>query len=301
MKLIPIVFFIVLNTQLLFAKLHLQQDIKPENYYIGSIIKYSINLVSDTTGYFLQFPNEKLSTEQYDMSLNTTTSNSAIYNIQCWETGEIWLPSLTVIVSDLQNTETAIVLDSIKVLIKSSLDKSTNELKSIKQNKTIEIDVWKRYFFYSLSVLAILILIYLQYNKTNSNPFKRGQTSSSYSNTFESLYTEINNLKINQPVNNINAEKYYLAITTIFKKFLKIQFFINSTEMTTIELVDFLKSVKNVNTELLLELVALLERADSIKFAKQLPTLNDVENDKLFLQKVLTQLKVLKTEINELD
>jgi hypothetical protein len=301
MKLIPIVFFIVLNTQLLFAKLHLQQDIKPENYYIGSIIKYSINLVSDTTGYFLQFPNEKLSTEQYDMSLNTTTNNSAIYNIQCWETGEIWLPSLTVIVSDLQNTETAIVLDSIKVLIKSSLDKSTNELKSIKQNKTIEIDVWKRYFFYSLSVLAILILIYLQYNKTNSNPFKRGQTSSSYSNTFESLYTEINNLKINQPVNNINAEKYYLAITTIFKKFLKIQFFINSTEMTTIELVDFLKSVKNVNTELLLELVALLERADSIKFAKQLPTLNDVENDKLFLQKVLTQLKVLKTEINELD
>lgn len=301
MKLISIVFFVVLNIQLIFAKLHLQQDIKPENYYIGSIIKYSINLVSDTTGYFLQFPNEKLSTEQYDMSLNTTTNNSAIYNIQCWETGEIWLPSLTVIVSDLQNTETAIVLDSIKVLIKSSLDKSTNELKSIKQNKTIEIDVWKRYFFYSLSVLAILILIYLQYNKTNSNPFKRGQTSSSYSNTFESLYTEINNLKINQPVNNINAEKYYLAITTIFKKFLKIQFFINSTEMTTIELVDFLKSVKNVNKELLLELVALLERADSIKFAKQLPTLNDVENDKLFLQKVLTQLKVLKTEINELD
>ena len=101
----------------------------------------------------------------------------------------------------------------------------------------------------------------------------------------------IHNLKIKQPINNINAENYYLTLTNIYKQFLKSEYFIVSTEMTSSQLYQFMETL-NLDKKELKIFYSLIKRADTIKYAKQLPKIEDIDQDKAFLLNFIEYLHI---------
>lgn len=70
-----------------------------------------------------------------------------------------------------------------------------------------------------------------------------------------------------------NVKGYYTELTDALREYMSSRFAFNATEMTTSEIIDFLRGIDN--QENIAELKEILETADLVKFAKWHPTANE--------------------------
>lgn len=175
---------------------------------------------------------------------------------------------------------------------------------SLRPEKEIEITVrpWWHYVLWATLILAAGFLIYYfyqQYQKKKTD-VPDTQIVEIEKTPYEIFTEEMNELQKSQSVWQNDVKNYYSGLTEILKRYLELKFKYHVLEMTTDELLDWVKkepivyrSIPNLND--------ILNRADLIKFAKQdavLPQMvSDYDEVKLSVEKIERD-RVFISEIN---
>ena len=118
-------------------------------------------------------------------------------------------------------------------------------------------------------VLGILMAIYL-FIKRNSQANIEEHSDIYIASIFEKTINDLKSLEYPKTITNMAAEKYYLELSYICRKYFRESLFIRATEMTSIELEIYFNSI-DVNEKLIKSWKQLNEISDIAKYGGQLP------------------------------
>ena len=266
---------------------------------IGEEIIYTIDITSKNE-YNIRFdekpnfiPFEILDSQPYD-SINESSKISKKYSLIKFEPGEYWIPPQKVYLN-----QSIRFTDSILVVVNDV------EVDTLKQNlydiKPI-IPVKRNYQKIFLKIIFIIIFLtfaYLLYRyfflKSNDN--SNDINKSLYDIAFEKL----ENLNSLDPNSQIDFKEYYTILVDIFREYLESQVKIPAMESTSKELIiriNMLKDSGNYNFEKkqIDKLEELFTKSDLIKFAKSLPTKNDINIDLITIKNFITSTEKIYNE-----
>ena len=146
------------------------------------------------------------------------------------------------------------------------------------QNIELTSPLKKGLFFIAL-IVGGAIAVYLWGMKTGYLSTKYSQGTYNKSTLQESI-KQIQELPLPDKITTKTTEEYYLALSQICRLFIKKEFYIKATEMTSGELAEHFKSL-NFNSELVNSWTKVCSIADMAKYAKQIPNLDQFNKDKI--------------------
>jgi len=266
---------------------------------IGEEIIYTIDITSKNE-YNIRFdekpnfiPFEILDSQPYD-SINESSKISKKYSLIKFEPGEYWIPPQKVYLN-----QSIRFTDSILVLVNDvevdTLKQNLYDIKPIIPVKRNYQKIFLKIFF----IIIILTFSYLLYRyfflKSNDN--SNDINKSLYDIAFEKL----ENLNSLDPNSQIDFKEYYTILVDIFREYLESQVKIPAMESTSKELIiriNMLKDSGNYNFEKkqIDKLEELFTKSDLIKFAKSLPSKNDINIDLITIKDFITSTEKIYNE-----
>ena len=178
------------------------------------------------------------------------------FEITFWETGKVVIPPYLLSVNFPDSTDVSIFsTDSLHINVESVIDSTIVNIQNDKPIREIRFP-YENYRLFLISIIIFLFLfIYYLWKKRDStssvNPMKYFNK-----NPKKDSVKKLNNLKFK----DTSSEVFYNKLSIILKKYLENQFYIISFEMTSQELKTFFDDK---------DLLSLLEKIDSVKFANK--------------------------------
>ena len=250
------------------------------NFKIDIYSKNEYNIRFDENPNFMPFEILKSYPSDTILELSKISKKYSLIN---FEPGEYWIPS-----QKIYFNQSIKYSDSLLIIVNDV------EVDTVKQNlfdiKPI-IPIKKNYqkLITSLIVgLLILILIYtiIKFKLFNKKIDSLDEIKSLYQIAIEKL----NDLDNKSPNSQIEFKEYYTILIDIFREYLESQVKIPAMESTSKELIlriNMLKDSGNYDFEKkqINQLENLFTKSDLIKFAKSLPTKNDINVDILTIKR----------------
>jgi len=282
---------LILNSGILFAQsasfdksIHIESQVDTTSFKIGEKIDYSIK-ISLENNYDIKFsekpnflPFEVLDSFEAD-TINDTDKFSIIkkYSLINFEPGEFWIPPQRILFNNSIKYS-----DSLLIIINDV------EVDTVKQNlyniKPI-IPVNRNYTNILTVILSMLIILsiiwYYIKNRSKENLVNNLNNNESF---YEIAIKRINKLKTITPKNQNEFKDFYTNLVDSLREYLEFQFQIPALESTSSELLIRIKvfsdnkkyKIENNNFK---DLEKLFSKSDLIKFAKSLPSKNEVSID----------------------
>jgi hypothetical protein len=178
------------------------------------------------------------------------------FEITFWDTGKVVIPPYLLSVNFPDSTDVSIFsTDSLHINVESVIDSTIVNIQNDKPIREIRFP-YENYRLFLISIIIFLFLfIYYLWKKRDStssvNPMKYFNK-----NPKKDSVKKLNNLKFK----DTSSEVFYNKLSIILKKYLENQFYIISFEMTSQELKTFFDDK---------DLLSLLEKIDSVKFANK--------------------------------
>jgi hypothetical protein len=178
------------------------------------------------------------------------------FEITFWDTGKVVIPPYLLSVNFPDSTDVSIFsTDSLHINVESVIDSTIVNIQNDKPIREIRFP-YENYRLFLISIIIFLFLfIYYLWKKRDStssvNPIKYFNK-----NPKKDSVKKLNNLKFK----DTSSEVFYNKLSIILKKYLENQFYIISFEMTSQELKTFFDDK---------DLLSLLEKIDSVKFANR--------------------------------
>ena len=178
------------------------------------------------------------------------------FEITFWDTGKVVIPPYLLTVNFPDSTDVSIFsTDSLHINVESVIDSTIVNIQNDKPIMEIRFP-YENYRLFLISIIIFLFLfIYYLWKKRDStssvNPMKYFNK-----NPKKDSVKKLNNLKFK----DTSSEVFYNKLSIILKKYLENQFYIISFEMTSQELKTFFDDK---------DLLSLLEKIDSVKFANK--------------------------------
>ena len=178
------------------------------------------------------------------------------FEITFWDTGKAVIPPYLLTVNFPDSTDVSIFsTDSLHINVESVIDSTIVNIQNDKPIREIRFP-YENYRLFLISIIIFLFLfIYYLWKKRDStssvNPMKYFNK-----NPKKDSVKKLNNLKFK----DTSSEVFYNKLSIILKKYLENQFYIISFEMTSQELKTFFDDK---------DLLSLLEKIDSVKFANK--------------------------------
>jgi hypothetical protein len=178
------------------------------------------------------------------------------FEITFWDTGKVVIPPYLLTVNFPDSTDVSIFsTDSLHINVESVIDSTIVNIQNDKPIREIRFP-YENYRLFLISIIIFLFLfIYYLWKKRDStssvNPIKYFNK-----NPKKDSVKKLNNLKFK----DTSSEVFYNKLSIILKKYLENQFYIISFEMTSQELKTFFDDK---------DLLSLLEKIDSVKFANK--------------------------------
>ena len=178
------------------------------------------------------------------------------FEITFWDTGKVVIPPYLLSINFPDSTDITIFsTDSLHINVESVIDSTIVNIQSDKPIKEIRFP-YERYRLALISIIIFLLLfIYYLWKKRDRNisvnPIKYFNKDPK-----KDSVKKLNNLKFK----DTTSEVFYNKLSLILKKYLENQFYIISFEMTSKELKTFFDDK---------DLLSLLEKIDSVKFANK--------------------------------
>jgi hypothetical protein len=178
------------------------------------------------------------------------------FEITFWDTGKVVIPPYLLTVNFPDSTDVLIFsTDSLHINVESVIDSTIVNIQNDKPIREIRFP-YENYRLFLISIIIFLFLfIYYLWKKRDStssvNPMKYFNK-----NPKKDSVKKLNNLKFK----DTSSEVFYNKLSIILKKYLENQFYIISFEMTSQELKTFFDDK---------DLLSLLEKIDSVKFANK--------------------------------
>ena len=178
------------------------------------------------------------------------------FEITFWDTGKVVIPPYLLTVNFPDSSDVSIFsTDSLHINVESVIDSTIVNIQNDKPIREIRFP-YENYRLFLISIIIFLFLfIYYLWKKRDStssvNPMKYFNK-----NPKKDSVKKLNNLKFE----DTSSEVFYNKLSIILKKYLENQFYIISFEMTSQELKTFFDDK---------DLLSLLEKIDSVKFANK--------------------------------
>ena len=155
----------------------------------------------------------------------------------------------------------------------------------------------KKGLFLIVLIVGGAIAVYLLKMKTvYLNPkYYQGTYNKS---TLQESIKQIQELPLPDKITTKTTEEYYLALSQICRLFIKKEFYIKATEMTSGELAEHFKSL-NFNSELVNSWTKVCSIADMAKYAKQIPNLDQFNKDKTNYIDLIKSFRKIKDYPNQ--
>ena len=282
---------LILNSGILFAQsasfdpsIQIESQLDTTSFKIGEKIDYSIK-ISLKNKYAIKFPEkpnflpfEVLESFETD-TINDTDKFSIIkkYSLINFEPGEFWIPPQKILF------DTAIKFsDSLLITINDV------EVDTLKQNlfNIKPIIPIKRNYTNIFTVIFFLLLISLAlwYFITKRSKESSHSNLDDNESFYEIAIKRINKLKSITPKNQNEFKEFYTNLVDSLREYLESQFQIPALESTSSELLIRIKVFSdnkkyNIENNNFKDLEKLFTKSDLIKFAKSLPSKNEVSND----------------------
>lgn len=214
------------------------------------------------------------------------------YELTQFDPGNYKLPPLPVVIDKklFQSDSLSIQVANVEV---DTLKTPLYPIKDISTKDASFSTYWYYIFFVVLSILIGVGLYF--YIRAMQN--KKLTEEDKYKTPFEKASKKLKRLEQKKTYSKQGAKVYYSDMSNIVRSFLEDTFDISAHELTTFETLTLLKlTLKNKNIklkpEVLTEFKHILETSDLVKFAKSQPSEQQILNDTLKMQKIVSDIDV---------
>ena len=282
---------LIINSGLLYSQsasfdnsIEIESQVDSTSFKIGEKIDYYIKISLDNN-YEIKFsetpsflPFEVLDSFEVD-TINDTDKFSIIkkYSLINFEPGEFWIPPQRILFNNSikYSDSLQIIINDVEVdTVKQNLY-NIKPIIPVKRNYTNILTV-----IFSLLLLLSVIWYYIK-NGSKENWESNFNENESF---YEIAINRINKLKTITPKNQNEFKEFYTNLVDSLREYLEFQFQIPALESTSSELLIRIKvfsdnkkyKIENKNYK---DLEKLFSKSDLIKFAKSLPSKNEVSSD----------------------
>ncbi len=271
-----------------------EQLVKPDSLNIGTPINMklsfsepvdSVNIAIPDTSSVLDFN----ATEIIEDKDGVTGAN--IY-FAPFETGQVILPAFEVEswqneIPEIHNTR------QYTLLVQSVLPDSGAVLRDIDGPVKVNLTVFD--YLLIIVVIAAIVLIIWLLTKIPKKEYKKvvREKPIIVIPAWETALSALKELKDSDLLKNGNFLEYYFELSLILRKLIEGFYNFNAAEMTTYEINEALAELK---VEERLEIKAYLQSCDMIKYAKQMPSMEDADKAYSWLYQYAEQIKKIDLE-----
>jgi len=272
-------FFFLYIVALHAQKITARATVDSSYYKVGDFVHLTINVthdkninisapvIGDSTSDF-EVINSKPAVVKKEGNKFLTTYE---YTLSKYDSGEVYLPHIPVYYTESGDTDIQIAYTNpIKFTVSTIKVNLNKPIKDIKKPITIPLN-WKLIVLIILILLLIAAVIFYFYNKhrKNKKPAEVSKKVIMKPPHVIALY-ELRALEEKQLWQKGKIKEYHSDITEIIRKYFHDQFFLPAMELTTTEVMDYLKKVEDAAPILDLTYKFLTD-ADLVKFAKFMP------------------------------
>lgn len=313
-----IFFILVFNCAVLFGQsasfdnnIEINAEVDSTSFKIGEKIDYYIKISLDNN-YNIKFsekpnflPFEVLESFKTD-TLNESDKFSIVkkYSLINFEPGEFWIPPQRILFDNSIKYS-----DSLLVVINDvEVDTIKQNLYNIKPIIPVKRNYTNVVRFISILLFILFIIWYYMIYRLKGNRENTFNENESY---YEIATKKINQLKTLTPKNQNEFKEFYTNLVDSLREYLEFQFQIPALESTSSELLIRIKVFTNnkkyeIANKKFKDIEKLFSKSDLIKFAKSLPSKNelsiDIETISSFIEKVNDlYIKELELEIESQD
>ena len=229
------------------------------------------------------------------------------YTLQVFEEGRISLGRPNVLYLDKNIADTLSSRDSLVLTVGTFLIDSTSvPILKLKPQKTMkfrfgEISGWLMWGLIIALLLAAAayaaVRILHHYGKKVSDLFKTPPPLPPHVVAIKALEA-LHHQKLWQ---NGRHKQYYSGLTDILRTYIAARYGVGAMEMTSDEIIAFMRCVDGVPQKSVMDLTGILQTADLVKFAKAEPDAEQNENDYLRAYYFVEETKVQEPQSGETD
>ena len=297
--------FILLFLISFLSEAQVSSSIDSTQIKIGEEIKYSIEVVADTTD-LVVFPEGQtfLPLEVIESyKVDTTYENAKYrllkkYGITQFDSGKYTIPSQRIIIN-----EKAYQTDSVKVEVADVVVDTTQQkmftIKPAIEVKKPPFDIIKALYWIVSILLIIAGIIYLLFRRK-----KRKEEREKELPPYEEALVALQELDNSHLLEEHKSKEYYSSLTEIIKRYLDREVDDKALESTSNELIERLELHRDsgnfeFDTETISKLDKIFKRADLIKFAKMKEREGQASVDRSTIEEILNETKEIIPELTE--
>jgi len=278
--------FILLCLQSITLTADIRINVNPDTIYVGSLVSILVTVENLNNKEVALFQDIDHSSDNFSIIDKILSNNSAIYTLQFWESGSVSLPPIIIDIMTFNQHVTQITTEEIKFDILSNISSEANQLRSIKPMKDLLLrSALLKIIFIIILLTGIIVSYYLWTNRSDNKTSRYLQGEYVHSNLQDTL-NAIKKVPLPNIIDSESTEKYYLKLSRICRKYIKKQFYIKATEMTSTQLADYFK-YKKIDRDLIDAWVQISSKADLAKYANQFPPIDDCQKDKIFFMDLI--------------
>lgn len=277
---------------LLFASLSLAQEVKVKafvdaaTYEVGDFINYSIDVIHDEN-VTVYSPSIKDSLKGVELlkvlpSSEEKKDNKVVstfkFLLSKYDSGDVFIPAIPVAYSSKGSKgKSTLLTNTVSFTVHTLAVDQRAEIKDIKEPIKIPLD-WRLILLFV--VIGILLIVagyygYKYYRKKRA--LKLGIIEEIKKEPHEAALEELTLLEAKQLWQKGLIKEYHTEVTEIIRRYFEGRFKVPALELTTGEVIENLKKVKDAS-EVLQITSNFLNNADMVKFAKFIP-MNDINEE----------------------
>ena len=271
---------IILCLQSIIFTADIRIDVHPDTIYVGSLVSILVTVENLNNNEVTLFQELEHSSDNFSIIDKLLSNNSAMYTLQFWDSGPVSTPAIIIDIMKFNQNVTQITTGKIKLNILSNISNGNNELREIKPMRDLLLtSTLLQIIFFIFLVIGIIVSYYLWRKRGDYQTSKILQGGYVQSNLQDTLRA-IEKVPLPKKIDSISTEKYYLKLSRICRKYIKEQFYIKATEMTSTELVEYFIYME-IDKNLIDSWIQISSKADMAKYAKQIPPIDDCHKDKI--------------------
>ena len=273
-------------------------EVKPDTIFVGSLVKVLVNVFNNDTGETPIFHDIEEQSKSFHVVNKILSKYSVEYTLQLWNEGPVIISPIPVDIKKKNQEIIRLFTNEIHFDVITNMSNSKNELRTIKPMQNIELtSPLKKGLFFIALIAGGGIAAYLLKMRAGDLKTKYYQGTYNISTLQESI-KQIHELPLPDKITTKTTEEYYLALSQICRLFIKKEFYIKATEMTSGELAEHFKSL-NFNSELVNSWTKVCSIADMAKYAKQIPNLDQFNKDKTNYIDLIKSFRKIKDYSNQ--
>lgn len=247
--------------------------------YIGDLLLWNIMVKSDSLNN-INFPKLEIETDSMTVKnqgfyKNNETIYGTYFHIIAWDTGKFSTPVYHIELLNKNNIiKSKLKVEDLSFKIKSILDESKiDDFRPIKGPVPVN-DIIKIKLIFLLTTFLIISYLLFKIFKNRQKYIYYKKTYIKKKNPKKIVLDRLENLKSNGLVKD-----FYTELSHLSRQYVEDMYFLRTLEMTTIQIKDN-RRLFDFNDEDFLFWVSFLDKADSVKYSKNIFSIQEMENDK---------------------